>query len=56
MRHLTSKWYISLKDYPYAKFPIYVSAGCYLLSQKSAKKFYLASRFIKVINFKMILS
>ena len=40
--------YISLKDYPYHKFPAYVSAGCFILSQKSAQKFYLATKFNKV--------
>jgi beta-1,3-galactosyltransferase / beta-1,3-N-acetylglucosaminyltransferase len=49
MRHLISKWYISLNDYPYHKFPAYVSAGCYILSKRSAQKLYLASKLTKVI-------
>jgi beta-1,3-galactosyltransferase / beta-1,3-N-acetylglucosaminyltransferase len=47
MRHMFSKWYISLKDYPYHKFPPYVSAGFYLLSQQSAHLFYMASKLIR---------
>jgi hypothetical protein len=46
-----SKWYISLEDYPYSKFPPYVSAGCYLLSQQSSKLFYIASKIVKRFKF-----
>ena len=51
MRHMMSKWYISLEDYPYHKFPPYVSAGCYILSRESAKMFYIASLLIKKFKF-----
>jgi hypothetical protein len=51
MRHLLSKWYVSLDEYPYDKFPPYVSAGCYLLSSKSARLFYIATKLIKLFRF-----
>jgi hypothetical protein len=51
MRHMISKWYISLKDYPYNKFPPYASAGCYLLTAKSVRLFYLASRIVELFKF-----
>ena len=51
MRHLLSKWYISLKDYPYHKFPPYVAAGCYLLTRQSANLFHMASKLIELFKF-----
>lgn len=51
MRHLLSKWYISLKEYPYHKFPPYVAAGCYILSRQSAHLFLMASKLIQVFRF-----
>lgn len=50
-RHTFSKWYISLEEYPYHKFPPYVSAGAYILSNVALKKFYYASYFIKKFRF-----
>ncbi|CAF0834511.1 unnamed protein product, partial [Brachionus calyciflorus] len=51
MRHLVSKWYISLKDYPYNKFPPYIAAGFFILSRESAGYFYIASKIIKIFKF-----
>jgi len=51
MRHINSKWYITLQEYPYHKFPPFVAAGCYIISQKSAQLFYTASRLIKIFRF-----
>jgi hypothetical protein len=51
MRHMLSKWYISLNDYPYHKFPPYVSAGCFVLSYQSAKLFYIGSKIIQKFKF-----
>jgi hypothetical protein len=48
---MMSKWYISLRDYPYDKFPPYVSAGFYLLSEQSSKLFYIASKLVKRFKF-----
>jgi hypothetical protein len=46
-----SKWYISLQDYPYNKFPPYASAGFYLMSQQSSRLFYVASKLVKRFKF-----
>ncbi len=51
MRHYISKWYISLDEYPYHKFPPFVAAGCCILSRSSARLFYLGSRMIKKFRF-----
>lgn len=51
MRHYISKWYISIDEYPYHKFPPFVAAGCYILSRPSAQLFYLGSRLIKKFRF-----
>lgn len=51
MRHMLSKWYLSLDDYPYDKFPPYVSAGCYILSQQSLRLFYVGTKLIKRFKF-----
>lgn len=51
MRHIVSKWYISLNEYPYHKFPPFIAAGCYILSQHSARLFYLGSKLIKLFRF-----
>lgn len=51
MRHLISKWYISLKDYPYNKFPPYIAAGFFILSRETAGYFYVASKVLKYFKF-----
>lgn len=51
MRHQISKWYISLNDYPYGKFPPYVAAGCYLLSPHSLRLFFMASKMFDIFKF-----
>ena len=48
MRHVMSKWYISLEEWPYARYPPYASAGFYILSRQSARLFYLVSRYFQV--------
>ena len=50
-RHKFSKWYISLEEYPYDRFPPYVSAGAYVLSNMALKRFYYASNFVKKFRF-----
>ena len=50
-RHKFSKWYISLDEYPYDRFPRYVSAGAYVLSNAALRKFYYGSYFVKKFRF-----
>lgn len=51
MRHMVSKWYTTLEEYPYSKFPPFIAAGCYILSRPSARLFYMASKLIKLFRF-----
>ncbi|XP_074603903.1 beta-1,3-galactosyltransferase brn-like isoform X2 [Brevipalpus obovatus] len=51
MRHRTSKWYIPLSEYPYTKYPPYVSAGAYVLSLRALQEMYYASFYTKHFRF-----
>lgn len=51
MRHKLSKWYISLEDYPYEKYPPYVTAGAFVLSSRTVKEMYYASLYTKHFKF-----
>ncbi|KAL1494276.1 hypothetical protein ABEB36_009900 [Hypothenemus hampei] len=42
-RHLTSKWYISLKEYPWHLWPPYVSGGAMVFSNQALTDMYYAS-------------
>ncbi|XP_034944780.1 beta-1,3-galactosyltransferase brn-like [Chelonus insularis] len=50
-RHKTSKWYVPLQEYPYNKWPLYVSAGAYVLSKEALVDIYFASFYIKHFRF-----
>ncbi|KAI5704245.1 hypothetical protein M8J75_003372 [Diaphorina citri] len=50
-RHYTSKWYISLQEYPYHLWPPYVTAGAYVVSREVLLDFYFASHFTKHFRF-----
>lgn len=50
-RHLTSKWYVSLREYPYHLWPPYVTAGAYIISREVLLDFYFASYFTKHFRF-----
>lgn len=50
MRHILSKWYVPLDEYPYSRYPPYVSAGCYLMSVQSVRLFYMASKLIELFR------
>ena len=50
-RHKLSKWYISLEEYPYDKYPPFINAGAYVLSNEALKKFYYASYFVQKFRF-----
>lgn len=51
MRHQTSKWYISLDEYPFHLFPPYVTAGAYVLSNRAAKELFYASQYTRHFRF-----
>lgn len=50
-RHICSKWYVPLEEYPYNKWPPYVSAGSYIVSKEALKLLYYASFFTKHFRF-----
>ncbi|XP_046607362.1 beta-1,3-galactosyltransferase brn [Neodiprion virginianus] len=50
-RHRTSKWYVSLDEYPYHLWPPYVTAGAYILSKEALLDMYYASFYTKHFRF-----
>ncbi|CAF1288558.1 unnamed protein product [Adineta steineri] len=50
-RFLNDRWYISIDDYPYDRYPPYVTAGCFLMTRSNARLFYLASKYIHLFRF-----
>ncbi|KAJ3656961.1 hypothetical protein Zmor_015998 [Zophobas morio] len=50
-RHRTSKWYVSLDEYPYDMWPPYVTAGAYVLSREALLDMYYASLYTKHFRF-----
>ncbi|XP_050540170.1 beta-1,3-galactosyltransferase brn-like isoform X2 [Daktulosphaira vitifoliae] len=50
-RSHTSKWYVSLSEYPYHMWPTYVTAGAYIMSRSTLIEFHYASFFTKRFRF-----
>jgi len=50
-RFLNDRWYISINDYPYDRYPPYVTAGCFLMTRSNARLFNLASKYIRLFRF-----
>ncbi|XP_070161404.1 beta-1,3-galactosyltransferase brn [Polyergus mexicanus] len=50
-RHKFSKWYVSLKEYPYHLWPPYVTAGAYILSREALLDLYYTSFYTKHFRF-----
>ena len=50
-RFLHDRWYISMEDYPYDRYPPYVTAGCFLLTRSYVKLLYLASKYTALFRF-----
>lgn len=46
-RHRSSKWYVSLEEYPWHMWPPYVTAGAYILSREAVYDFYYVSMYTK---------
>lgn len=51
LRHRSSKWRVSLEEYPWNRWPPYITAGAYVLSNESLKTIYLGSLFVKHFRF-----
>ncbi|XP_044729452.1 beta-1,3-galactosyltransferase brn [Chrysoperla carnea] len=50
-RHKSSKWYITLDEYPYNMWPPYVTAGAFILSKEALFDMYYASFYTKHFRF-----
>ncbi|KAJ8727861.1 hypothetical protein PYW08_016246 [Mythimna loreyi] len=50
-RFKSSKWRVSFEEYPWDKWPAYVTAGAYVVSNKAMKDMYVASLFVKHFRF-----
>lgn len=51
LRHKFSKWYVSLEEYPFDRWPPYVTAGAFILSQKALRQLYAASVHLPLFRF-----
>ncbi|KAJ9595943.1 hypothetical protein L9F63_012836 [Diploptera punctata] len=50
-RHRSSKWHVSLSEYPYHMWPPYVTAGAFVLSHEALFDMYYASMYTKHFRF-----
>lgn len=50
-RFRSSKWHVSLDEYPYDKWPPYVTAGAYVVSNRCMRIIYAGSLFVKHFRF-----
>lgn len=46
-RHRSSKWFVSLAEYPWHMWPPYVTAGAFILSREALIQMYYASMYTK---------
>lgn len=51
MRHKPSKWYVTLSEYPFSKYPPYVTAGAYVMSFPALLDMYITSMYTKHFKF-----
>lgn len=49
-RHKSSKWHITLDEYPYHMWPTYISAGSYVLSREALIQLFYTSWFTKMFR------
>nr|XP_032518374.1 beta-1,3-galactosyltransferase brn-like [Danaus plexippus plexippus] len=50
-RFRSSKWRITLEEYPFDRWPPYITAGAYVVSNRAMKVMYAASLFVKNFRF-----
>lgn len=50
-RHLPSKWFVKLEEYPYNRYPPYITGGCYLVNNQTLIDLYYASLFTKPFKY-----
>lgn len=49
-RHKSSKWYVSLDEYKFDKWPTYVTAGSFVLSREALQEMYCTSLYTKLFR------
>jgi beta-1,3-galactosyltransferase / beta-1,3-N-acetylglucosaminyltransferase len=49
-RHKSSRWYVTLDEYKYDRWPTYVTAGVFLLSREALQEIYCASLYTKLFR------
>ena len=50
-RFVNDRWYISITEYPYDRYPPYVTAGCFLMTKSNVRLFHLASKYLPFFRF-----
>ena len=50
-RYLYSRWYTSMADYPYDRYPPYPQGECYLMTRYNSRLFYIASKYTRLFPF-----
>lgn len=53
-RHKSSKWYVSLEEYPYDMWPSYVTAGSFVMSREALSEMYCASMYTKHFRWELV--
>eukprot|EP00088_Acartia_fossae_P068179 TRINITY_DN8595_c0_g1_i1.p1 TRINITY_DN8595_c0_g1~~TRINITY_DN8595_c0_g1_i1.p1 ORF type:complete len:466 (+),score=75.61 TRINITY_DN8595_c0_g1_i1:1157-2554(+) len=51
MRHRSSKWFVTLDEYPFDRYPPFITAGAYVLSRAALIDMYYTSYFTKLFRF-----
>nr|CAG4637825.1 EOG090X07IA [Chydorus sphaericus] len=51
LRHRSSKWYVSLSEYPFHLWPPYVTAGAYVLSRSALYDLHYGSSYTQYFRF-----
>lgn len=51
LRFVYSKWYISKTQYPYNKYPPFITGGAILMSHKTVRHLYMAAHFAPAFKF-----
>ena len=46
-RDRLGKWFVSIEEYPYNRYPPFINAGAYVISIKTLRALYIASQFVK---------
>lgn len=53
-RFVNDRWYVSVTDYPYDRYPPYVSSECFLMTRYNARLFYISSKYVRLFSFEHI--